>query len=87
MNKSKREDENLYKRTRKQAIERDDGLCVLCGAVACDVHHIVFRSRGGKSNLSNLACLCRDCHNMAHGEDWREVYEELMLRSRENEKR
>ena len=67
MNKRKREDNKLLKITRPQAIERDNGLCVLCGAVACEVHHIVFRSQMGTSELSNLACVCRDCHNEAHG--------------------
>jgi len=55
MNKSKADDERLYKRTRKWAIER----------------------RGGDSRLSNLACLCRECHNMAHGSYHEEVYETL----------
>ena len=80
MNKSKADDERLYKRTRKWAIERDNGLCVLCQAPATEVHHILFRSRGGDSRLSNLACLCRACHNMAHGSYHEEVYETLKER-------
>ena len=67
MNKRKREDNKLYATTRKQAYERDNGLCVLCGAIACEVHHIVYRSHLGTSILSNLACLCLQCHNEAHG--------------------
>lgn len=67
MNKRKREDNQLYKRTRRWAIERDNGLCVICEKMADEVHHIVFRSQGGLSNLSNLACVCRECHNNAHG--------------------
>ena len=67
MNKRKREDNKLYATTRKQAYERDNGLCVLCGAVACEVHHIVYRSHLGTSILSNLACLCLQCHSEAHG--------------------
>lgn len=79
MNKRKREDNKLYARTRKMAIERDGGLCVLCHSVATDVHHIVYRSRGGTSELSNLACLCRDCHNAAHGVAW-ETAKEMIER-------
>ena len=55
MNKRKKLDNVLYARTRKWAYERDEGLCVLCGAMATEVHHITFRSQGGLSNLSNLA--------------------------------
>lgn len=68
MNSRKKADEALYKKTRPQAIERDQGLCVLCGAMASEVHHILFRGRCGLSNLENLACLCRECHEMAHGQ-------------------
>lgn len=75
MNKRKRLDDKLYKKTRPQAVERDsiDGYpcCVICGAPATEVHHILPRGRGGTSGtseLNNLACLCRYCHeNLAHG--------------------
>lgn len=77
MNKRKRKDDALFRKTKKQAIERDNGLCVMCGRVASDVHHIVFRSQLGTSELSNLACLCRGCHDKAHGIQAREVREKL----------
>lgn len=67
MNKRKRNDDKLYKQTRQEAIERDNALCVLCGARADHVHHITFRSQMGTSELSNLACLCQICHEQAHG--------------------
>ena len=78
MNKRKREDNKLLKITRPQAIERDNGLCVLCGAVACEVHHIVFRSQMGTSELSNLACVCLQCHNEAHGVKAKEIRKHLL---------
>lgn len=81
MNKAKRQDNELYKRTRKWAIERDEGLCVICGSVADEVHHIVFRSQLGKSNLENLACLCRECHSMAHGIHAKEIRQYLQERN------
>lgn len=81
MNKRKRQDNALYARTRKWAYERDEGLCVLCGAQATEVHHIVFRSQMGLSNLSNLACLCRDCHIKAHGSDAKRIREILKERN------
>ena len=82
MNKRKRLDNALYARTRKWAYERDEGLCVLCGAMATEVHHIEFRSHGGLSNLSNLACLCRDCHTKAHGSDAKQIREILKERNK-----
>ena len=70
MNKRKRLDDKLYKITRPKAIERDsiDGYpcCVICGAPATEVHHIFPRGRGGTSELTNLACLCRYCHDKEH---------------------
>lgn len=81
MNKRKKLDNVLYARTRKWAYERDNGQCVLCGAPASEVHHIVFRSQMGLSNLNNLACLCRDCHNKAHGVDAKEIREILQERN------
>ena len=81
MNKRKKLDNVLYARTRKWAYERDKGLCVLCGAMATEVHHIEFRSHGGLSNLNNLACLCRDCHTKAHGSDAKKIREVLKERN------
>lgn len=81
MNKRKKQDNVLYARTRKWAYERDKGLCVLCGEMATEVHHITFRSQGGLSNLNNLACLCRDCHTKAHGSDAKKIREILKERN------
>lgn len=73
MNNRKKRDNLLYARTRKWAYERDNGCCVICGARATEVHHIVFRSQMGLSNLSNLACLCAECHRNAHGVHAKEI--------------
>lgn len=62
----------MKRETRKAVIERDRGQCVNCGAsdpdTTLDVHHIVPRGRGGSDRLANLALLCRQCHDAAHGE-------------------
>lgn len=42
-------------------------LCEVCGGVACDIHHIEFKSQGGTDHLINLVALCRHDHDMAHG--------------------
>ena len=79
MNKRKREDNKLYAMTRKQAYERDNGCCVICGSSwGLQCHHIVFRSQGGLSELRNLACLCMQCHNQAHGVFAKEIRKHLL---------
>ena len=45
--------------------EQDILLCI-CGAVAVDLHHIVFKSKGGADHFSNLIPLCRSCHELGH---------------------
>ena len=77
MNKRKRKDDALFRKTKKQAIERDNGLCVMCGRVASDVHHIINRSQLGTSELNNLACLCRAHHEEAHGANAKAIRELL----------
>lgn len=67
-----------YTKVRKLVYERDGGLCVLCGAMATDTHHIIFRSHGGPDTLENLVCLCRECHNLAHGVQAKEVRKVLI---------
>jgi predicted HNH restriction endonuclease len=46
--------------------ERDGGQCVVCGMPDVEVHHIKFRSQGGKHDPENLVCLCADCHGAVH---------------------
>lgn len=75
MNRRKRRDDALFKKNRLAAIERADGLCENCGAPAVEIHHIVFRSHCGTSDLDNLICLCRRCHELAHGPEARQMRE------------
>lgn len=35
---------------------------------AVDIHHVIYKSRGGSDSITNLCALCRDCHNLAHAE-------------------
>jgi len=54
-----------------QVIERDAGLCILCGAPAQDVHHIIPRSRGKKHSpklwrIENMVCICGPHHDDGH---------------------
>ena len=49
--------------------EQDKILCEHCGRVACDLHHIVYRSHGGTDEVENIIALCRKCHEMAHNSE------------------
>ena len=48
--------------------EQDIILCERCNKKATDIHHIIYKSQGGKDTIENLIALCRDCHNLAHNE-------------------
>jgi 5-methylcytosine-specific restriction endonuclease McrA len=48
--------------------------CEVCGKNSVDIHHVKYKSRGGKDELSNLIALCRDCHTKAHNEVFKEPF-------------
>jgi 5-methylcytosine-specific restriction endonuclease McrA len=53
---------------RRAVKARDKGLCRACkkhGAI--HMHHIQFRSQGGKYQTCNIVSLCTDCHKLVHG--------------------
>jgi hypothetical protein len=69
-----------WREVRRQALERDDRTCVVCGTDAeelgrnPDVHHIVpvrayaeapDREREDAHRLDNVVCLCPSCHRRA----------------------
>lgn len=41
---------------------------------SADIHHIIFRSAGGKDNIENLMALTRDEHDESHGGSLRVDY-------------
>ena len=41
--------------------------CEVCGAIAVDIHHVLFKSQGGTDDIENLVALCRYDHDVAHG--------------------
>ena len=46
--------------------EQDIVICAFGDGLASDIHHINFRSHGGKDEINNLIPLCRNCHDRAH---------------------
>ena len=60
--------------TQKTALLARDGGCVIPGCTvpgdACDAHHIVWWSRGGPTDLDNLALVCSRHHDEIHQGHW-----------------
>lgn len=57
-----------YANAREHALVRDKYTCQCCGKKSCglEVHHIIYRSKGGSDSLENLITLCEDCHKAVH---------------------
>jgi hypothetical protein len=55
-------------RMRRQVLARETGRCgnPRCHHRADHCHHIVFRSRGGKTELANEIAVCTTCHALIH---------------------
>ena len=49
-----------------------DGGCVNCGSPVegTEPHHIEWFSRGGATDVDNLALLCERCHHLIHDDNW-----------------
>lgn len=59
---------NVYAVTHKNmALVLADNKCEKCGdSKSLHVHHIVYRSKGGTDDISNLMVLCELCHIKEH---------------------
>lgn len=68
------------KRVREEIIERDEGVCRNCGALGSQIHHVVFRSQGGRGVYTNGLLVCNGCHKRIHEnkelkESWQRTFE------------
>ena len=60
-------DEKTPDAMRKRVLRRDGHRCRVCGRRHdLEVHHIVFRSRGGPTEPGNLITTCNGCHSLVH---------------------
>ena len=64
-----------------KVLTRDKGRCYYCGSPYVELHHIVYKSHGGKDDERNLICLCRVHHEMVHTME-RKFRNELLERQR-----
>jgi len=68
------------RRAYARVAERSFGLCEGCGVrQATEMHHRVFRSRGGRDEVVNLLHLCgtgnhTGCHGEAHTDPERQIH-------------
>jgi|LGOV01.1.fsa_nt_gb 5-methylcytosine-specific restriction endonuclease McrA len=62
----------ISKIIRDSVIQRDKGICQICGKQATQLHHILYKSYGGANISQNLICLCNEDHLRVHayGKKW-----------------
>ena len=63
------DEKGLPESVRNAVLDRDQWQCSFPGCTmrkTLEVHHIVFRSRGGSDEPGNLICLCRMHHALVH---------------------
>jgi 5-methylcytosine-specific restriction endonuclease McrA len=69
--------------TRAEIIERDASCCRMCGVFAeiPHVHHVVYRSQGGKNVAENLVSLDWKCHERVHARKplWLPILQQVAL--------
>jgi 5-methylcytosine-specific restriction endonuclease McrA len=53
---------NITPAVKREVMERDGGLCIVCGAPGDPVSHVVRRSQGGLGTVQNIVTHCHDCH-------------------------
>lgn len=55
-------------RMREKIIIMLGGKCAHCGTThKLTLHHLVPKSKAGAEDITNLQCLCRNCHDVVHG--------------------
>lgn len=65
-------DSAVWRNTRKYILKRDNYRCKDCGAIACEVHHIIELNENNirdpliTISPNNLVSLCYQCHKARH---------------------
>lgn len=77
---AKRGDRSKFsKMVRDQVKEHFNNTCQMCLGKGIHLHHVKFRSQGGRGVFSNALLVCNSCHKEIHlsndlAKHWREVY-------------
>jgi len=85
--KRKKKKEKFSKELYLEVIERDK-CCIMCGSYNwLQVHHVKYRSQGGKHELDNLVLLCKEHHDLVHSNKRKfvPILEEYIKNKKENE--
>lgn len=70
-------------KTRQAIIDRDEGLCRVCGRLGGQIHHVQPKGSGkGRGVFSNGMLVCQSCHADIHKNNnklkfWQRVFEEI----------
>ena len=59
-----------FTNSKNACLNRDNYKCKCCGLKkgTLEVHHIIYKSKGGSDDLDNLITLCRKCHKDLHSD-------------------
>lgn len=63
---SRKQRASISKKEYNRTLEAFGDVCCICGNPQIELHHIVFRSQGGKGGFRNLIPLCKEHHKKAH---------------------
>lgn len=58
----------ISKKEYERTIEAFGSTCAICGNPLIELHHIKFRSQGGRGKWRNLIPLCKEHHMKAHSD-------------------
>lgn len=61
-NKARTKAVDISPKVKKIVLERDNGLCVICGKIGIPNMHYKRRSQGGLGIEQNVVCGCLQCH-------------------------
>ncbi len=76
----KRGDRSKFSKfVRDQVKDHFNNTCQMCLGKGVHLHHVKFRSQGGRGVFSNALLVCNSCHKEIHQSNdlakyWREVY-------------
>jgi hypothetical protein len=63
----KKKSKRKTRREIREAVISRDKCCTVCGKTSgLEVHHVIYRSKGGTDDMGNLVTLCKSCHAEKH---------------------